>query len=108
VPYSAKPGGLIVDYLGPADQLKRALATYTESGGQGNPTYDTKQPIAENGRGQSLLLIRARGSFTTGLMFFVGERGQRLNCELPDGELAAGDGEWRDRSVWNFPTPAFV
>ena len=41
-----KPGGLIVDYLGLADQLKRALATYTESGGQGNPTYDTKQAIA--------------------------------------------------------------
>ena len=29
-----KPCGLIVDYLGLADQLKRALATYTESGGQ--------------------------------------------------------------------------
>jgi type I restriction enzyme R subunit len=41
-----KPGGLVVDYLGLADQLKRALATYTESGGQGNPTYDTRQAIA--------------------------------------------------------------
>lgn len=41
-----KPGGLVVDYLGLADQLKRALATYTESGGQGNPTFDTKQAIA--------------------------------------------------------------
>jgi type I restriction enzyme R subunit len=41
-----KPGGLVVDYLGLADQLKRALATYTESGGQGNPTFDTAQAIA--------------------------------------------------------------
>jgi type I restriction enzyme R subunit len=41
-----KPGGLVVDYLGLADQLKRALATYTESGGQGNPTFDTEQAIA--------------------------------------------------------------
>ena len=41
-----KPGGLVVDYLGLADQLKRALATYTESGGKGDPTYDTKQAIA--------------------------------------------------------------
>ena len=40
-----KPGGLVVDYLGLADQLKRALATYTESGGQGNPTFDTAQAI---------------------------------------------------------------
>ena len=41
-----KPGGLIVDYLGLADQLKKALITYTESGGQGDPTFDTAQAIA--------------------------------------------------------------
>ena len=41
-----KPGGLVVDYLGLADQLKQALATYTESGGQGDPTYDMAQAIA--------------------------------------------------------------
>jgi len=41
-----KPGGLVVDYLGLADQLKHALATYTESGGKGDPTYDTRQAIA--------------------------------------------------------------
>ena len=41
-----KPGGLVVDYLGLADQLKKALVTYTESGGQGDPTFDTAQAIA--------------------------------------------------------------
>ena len=41
-----KPGGLVVDYLGLADQLKQALVTYTESGGQGDPTFDTAQAIA--------------------------------------------------------------
>jgi type I restriction enzyme R subunit len=41
-----KPGGLVVDYLGLADQLKKALVTYTESGGQGNPAPDTAQAIA--------------------------------------------------------------
>jgi type I restriction enzyme, R subunit len=41
-----KPGGLVVDYLGLADQLKKVLITYTESGGQGNPTFDTAQAIA--------------------------------------------------------------
>jgi type I restriction enzyme R subunit len=41
-----KPGGLVVDYLGLANQLKHALANYTESGGQGDPTYDTAQAIA--------------------------------------------------------------
>jgi type I restriction enzyme, R subunit len=41
-----KPGGLVVDYLGLADQLKQALMTYTESGGKGDPTFDTAQAIA--------------------------------------------------------------
>jgi type I restriction enzyme R subunit len=41
-----KPGGLVVDYLGLADQLKKALITYTESGGQGDPTLDIPQAIA--------------------------------------------------------------
>jgi type I restriction enzyme, R subunit len=44
--FKNKPGGLVVDYLGLADQLKQALITYTESGGQGNPTFDTAQAIA--------------------------------------------------------------
>ena len=33
-------GGLIVDYIGIARDLKKALAVYTESGGQGLPTLD--------------------------------------------------------------------
>ena len=42
-----KPGGLVVDYLGLADQLKQALATYTESGGKGEPDLSTRaQAIA--------------------------------------------------------------
>jgi type I restriction enzyme R subunit len=41
-----KPGGLVVDYLGLADQLKHALATYTDSGGKGTPSIDTKEAIA--------------------------------------------------------------
>lgn len=32
-----KPGGLVVDYIGIANELKRALKTYTESKGKGNP-----------------------------------------------------------------------
>jgi len=41
-----KPGGLIVDYLGLADQLRDALSTYTNSGGTGTPSIDTAQAIA--------------------------------------------------------------
>ena len=41
-----KPGGLIVDYLGLADQLKNALRTYTESGGTGETALDQKEAVA--------------------------------------------------------------
>ena len=41
-----KPGGLIVDYLGLAHELKRALATYTESGGTGTTTVHQAEAVA--------------------------------------------------------------
>ena len=41
-----KPGGLIVDYLGLADQLRTAMATYTESGGKGKPTLNQDDAVA--------------------------------------------------------------
>jgi type I restriction enzyme R subunit len=41
-----KPGGLVVDYLGLADQLKQALAIYTDSGGRGTPSNQTADAIA--------------------------------------------------------------
>ena len=41
-----KPGGLIVDYLGLAHELKRALATYTESGGTGRTALDQDEAVA--------------------------------------------------------------
>jgi len=41
-----KPGGLVVDYLGLAAELKEALATYTESGGTGRTAIDQAEAIA--------------------------------------------------------------
>ena len=41
-----KPGGLIVDYLGLADQLRQALATYAESGGTGKTSIDQAEAVA--------------------------------------------------------------
>ena len=41
-----KPGGLVVDYLGLAHELKRALATYTESGGIGKTALDQAEAVA--------------------------------------------------------------
>ena len=44
--FKDKPGGLVVDYLGLAHELKRALATYTESGGTGSTAIDQEQAVA--------------------------------------------------------------
>ncbi|MBX3184297.1 MAG: type I restriction endonuclease subunit R [Polyangiaceae bacterium] len=41
-----KPGGLVVDYLGLADQLRQALHVYTESGGQGETALDQAEAVA--------------------------------------------------------------
>ena len=41
-----KPGGLVVDYLGLAHELKCALAAYTESGGTGQAALDQEQAVA--------------------------------------------------------------
>ena len=43
--FKDKPGGLIVDYLGLAPELKRALATYTQSGGRGQTTLDQEEAV---------------------------------------------------------------
>ncbi len=44
--FKDKPGGLIVDYLGLADELRRALATYTEAGGTGKTALDQRETVA--------------------------------------------------------------
>jgi type I restriction enzyme, R subunit len=41
-----KPGGLVVDYLGLAHELKQALAVYTESGGKGKAAIDQDEAVA--------------------------------------------------------------
>jgi type I restriction enzyme R subunit len=44
--FKDKPGGLVVDYLGLADELRKALADYTGSGGKGKPTLNQNEAVA--------------------------------------------------------------
>lgn len=44
--FKDKPGGLIVDYIGIASDLKDALVTYTANGGKGAPTLDQNEAVA--------------------------------------------------------------
>ena len=43
--FKDKPGGLVVDYLGLANDLRQALVTYTESGGTGQTAIDKEEAV---------------------------------------------------------------
>ena len=44
--FKDKPGGLVVDYLGVANELKHAIDEYTNSEGQGSPTLNQTDAVA--------------------------------------------------------------
>jgi type I restriction enzyme R subunit len=41
-----KPGGLVVDYIGLGDELRKAIANYTEEGGTGETAIDQEEAVA--------------------------------------------------------------
>jgi type I restriction enzyme R subunit len=90
-----KPGGLVVDYLGLADQLKRALANYTESGGAGRTAVDIEEAAAvmiEKYEIAAAMFQRFDNS-----LFFTGSAAERLSV-LPSAQehiLALEDGKAR-------------
>src|SRR5438046_5560709 len=44
--FADKPSGLVVDYLGLANELREALANYTQSGGKGKTVIDQAEAVA--------------------------------------------------------------
>ena len=44
--FKDKPGGLVVDYLGLANDLRKAVENYTRSGGRGKAAFDKADAIA--------------------------------------------------------------
>ncbi len=87
-----KPGGLVVDYLGLADELKRALVEYTEGGGEGRPTIEVADVLAMLQEKHEVVTAIFHG-FDYGL-FFTGTPQQRLGL-LPAAQnhILAGDPE---------------
>ena len=45
--FKEKPGGLVVDYIGIAAELRKALKNYTDNRGKGTPTLDTAEALAK-------------------------------------------------------------
>ncbi|RUO22606.1 DEAD/DEAH box helicase [Aliidiomarina iranensis] len=44
--FKDKPGGLVVDYIGIANELKQALKTYSDAKGRGEPTHSSNEAFA--------------------------------------------------------------
>ncbi len=90
-----KPGGLVVDYLGLAHELKQALATYTESGGTGKTAID---------QGEAVALMLEKYEVCCGLLhgfdwslWVSGTPGQRLSLLPPAQEHVLAQEEGKDR-----------
>lgn len=93
--YGDKPGGLVVDYLGIASDLKKALAFYSDAGGKGDPTIAQEQAVA-------LLLekLEVVAQLFHGFPYedyFTGDTGKKLSMILDaeDHILGLEDGKKR-------------
>ncbi|MDX9913760.1 MAG: type I restriction endonuclease subunit R [Candidatus Moranbacteria bacterium] len=93
--FKDKPGGLIVDYIGFASELKKALAIYTESGGKGQPTLDQNEAIATMLEKYEIL-VQMFGSFDYKKYFAVDTAEKlRIILEAQEHILGLEDGENR-------------
>ena len=77
--YGDKPGGLIVDYIGIADQLKYALAAYTQSD-RSQAGIPIEQAVAI--MQEKLEIVRAMLHGFDDSLFWTGSPGERLNTLL--------------------------
>lgn len=93
--YPGKDGGLVVDYLGVAAALRDALETYTQSGGDGRPTLDISEAVAEMKRRYEIVRDLFHG--LDYMRYFGAETREQLQIILDAQEhvLSLEDGEKR-------------
>ncbi|MBN8504917.1 MAG: type I restriction endonuclease subunit R [Burkholderiales bacterium] len=92
-----KPGGLVVDYLGIAADLKEALSFYSDAGGKGDPTLAQEQAVA---------LLLEKIEVVSGLFhgfayerFFEADTGEKLSLILQAEEHILGLDDGRRRYI---------
>jgi len=93
--FGDKPGGLVVDYLGLAYELKKALSDYTDGGGRGDGVLDQNQAVA---------FMREKHEICTGMFhgfdysgFATGTPEHRLSLLPPAQEHILAQDEGRER-----------
>jgi type I restriction enzyme, R subunit len=93
--YGDKPGGLVVDYLGIASDLKEALSFYSDAGGKGDPTLAQEQAV--NLMLEKLEVVSAMYHGFAYEDYFAAETSQKLSLILSaeDHILGIDDGKRR-------------
>ena len=95
--YHDKPGGLIVDYIGMATDLKKALAVYSASGGKGTPA-ETQEQAAE----LMLEKLEVVEQFYSGFeydRYFAADTSGKLSIILEAEEHILGQEDGRNRYI---------
>ena len=92
-----KPGGLVVDYLGIAADLKEALSFYSDAGGKGDPTLLQEQAV-----GLMLEKLEVIAALYHGFdyaHYFEADTAQKLSLILAAEEHILGLGDGRKRYI---------
>lgn len=100
--YKDKEGGLVVDYIGIANDLKNALAVYTESGGKGKPTFDQEEAVQvmlEKYEVVTQMFNEANG-FNYKNFFSVSSK-ERLSFPMKAADFILGLEDGKDRYIKN-------
>ncbi|MBI5429432.1 MAG: type I restriction endonuclease subunit R [Nitrosomonadales bacterium] len=86
--YKDKPGGLVVDYLGIAADLKEALSFYSDAGGKGDPTLAQEQAVSL--MLEKLEVVSAMYSGFAYEEYFAADTSQKLSLILAAEEHILG------------------
>lgn len=92
-----KPGGLVVDYLGLADELRQALANYTQSGGKGKTAIDLD--VAVMVLREKLDIVRTIFHGFDYSPFKTGTAAKQVNVRKAALEFILGQPDGKDRLV---------
>jgi type I restriction enzyme R subunit len=93
--YKDKPGGLIVDYIGIGQDLRNAMVTYLQSGGEGTPIVDIKEAIA--GMKEKYEVIEQMFNSYDYKAYFMAETAQKLQILLGAQNFILSDEKLKDR-----------
>ena len=95
--YKDKPGGLVVDYLGIAADLKEALSFYSDAGGKGDPTLAQEQAVSL--MLEKLEVVSAMYSGFAYEDYFAAETSRKLSLILEAEEHVLGLEDGRKRYI---------